>query len=984
MEDSVGAHRHGVCGPSMTNSGLPPEPPRDNTRARTQKYTWSQLNQFVRANHQNYSSVNFRVPSAFTFAEVTSNQPVPPTANGSSEERGQGESSVDAEQPSNVNKTHERLYYLGHNEFSREQTIQYIDLPDVNIKDWSKLPGFPQPRSLLGSWIDGSAPFSSSRGAKNWNFPAFNTRYSQQPKEEQLIRERKRLPSIGITQFESDPKCETIVFLNSKALYHCRPRAKERLSPTLNSLTRPHGAPSYPSVCPSNSDLLAFISHRDIYVYYTKFSYPEVRLTFTYKHPKSPHCFAFFDSEDSSPDALFQESHSLSAGVPSFVAQEEFDRYVGYWWQPEATVYIEEDGTECALYKIVYEEVDESKVDIVNIQNPLTSKCDAYRYPKAGSINAKSSLRLLTFAVNHNNGAIRLVSDVDGTREIEACVPDAEYLVRCDWCPSGKYFWSQWLSRSQTKLFIVLSSLGAFYAEDAQYAPANWDELEAEENEEKNKLKASNYQESGPHDIPMEETIAIAQRNRTKKQQLWRQIFNSKEKLTQKIFEESSEIWINVHDIMHVISNESNDDVISFIFASQQTNFRHLYYIQTKLGEAQSEAHDHCLAIPLTSGDWEVLGKCIWVDEERHLVYFLGLKESELEAQLYVCSYRHPQLGIFRLTQLGFYHSVFFNRACTMFVDSFSSLNVPPALALYRMSPDLLNKEADNAEWFQQLSDGFQLSANQYKLSVPQYPQELHVSELFSFKSSQSKYTLHGLLHKPDNFQMGVKYPCLLYVYAGPQVQIVNNSFKGLQFLRLHSLLAIGFSVVVIDGRGSANRGLEFEGCIKNALGTVEVTDQLEGLEYIAKKSGCIDLSRVAIHGWSYGGYISLLALAQNPCKFMCAAAAAPVVNWREYDTGYTERYLGIPELNMSAYGSSSVLNYIQHFPNEANRLLIIHGAIDENVHYRHTALLVNALIMNCKPFSQITYPMERHGLRHTEASEHFETSLLHFFNSNA
>ncbi len=116
----------------------------------------------------------------------------------------------------------------------------------------------------------------------------------------------------------------------------------------------------------------------------------------------------------------------------------------------------------------------------------------------------------------------------------------------------------------------------------------------------------------------------------------------------------------------------------------------------------------------------------------------------------------------------------------------------------------------------------------------------------------------------------------------------------------------------------------------------------------------------------------------------MCAAAAAPVVNWREYDTGYTERYLGMPDTNVSVYGNSSVLNYIQHFPNEANRLLIIHGAIDENVHYRHTAMLVNSLIMNCKPFLQITYPVERHGLRHTEASEHFETSLLHFFNSNA
>ena len=107
----------------------------------------------------------------------------------------------------------------------------------------------------------------------------------------------------------------------------------------------------------------------------------------------------------------------------------------------------------------------------------------------------------------------------------------------------------------------------------------------------------------------MEETISIAQKNRSRKQQLWREMFNNKEKLTQKIYEESSDIWINVHDIMHVISNESNDDVISFIFASQQTNFRHLYHVQTKLGEAQRETHDQCLAIPLTSGPWEVLGR---------------------------------------------------------------------------------------------------------------------------------------------------------------------------------------------------------------------------------------------------------------------------------------------------------------------------------------------------------------------------------------
>ena len=159
---------------------------------------------------------------------------------------------------------------------------------------------------------------------------------------------------------------------------------------------------------------------------------------------------------------------------------------------------------------------------------------------------------------------------------------------------------------------------------------------------------------------------------------------------------------------------------MSFIFASQQTNYRHLYYIQTKLGETQRETYDQCLAIPLTSGTLEVLGKRIWVDEDSRLVYFLGLRESELEVHLYVCCYRHPRVGLFRITQLAFYHSGFLNKSCTVFVDSYSSLNIPPALTLYRMNPDLLNKEADHADWFQEPCDRFKSATK--------------ASELFAFK----------------------------------------------------------------------------------------------------------------------------------------------------------------------------------------------------------------------------------------------------------
>ncbi|CAG8740717.1 17728_t:CDS:2, partial [Acaulospora morrowiae] len=182
---------------------------------------------------------------------------------------------------------------------------------------------------------------------------------------------------------------------------------------------------------------------------------------------------------------------------------------------------------------------------------------------------------------------------------------------------------------------------------------------------------------------------------------------------------------------------------------------------------------------------------------------------------------------------------------------------------------------------------------------------------------------------------------------------------------------------VLIDGRGSSNRGVAFESYLKGRMGTVELEDQIAGLKYLSSKNMGVDLERVAITGWSYGGYLSLMALAQYPQFFKLAIAGAPVTQWELYDTAYTERYMGLPEENAEGYYRGSVLNWVENFPDEEHRLLIAHGKIDENVHFKNSELLVSALEKHKKPHKLQPYPTERHGLRHANAVEDFETLMF-------
>lgn len=178
-----------------------------------------------------------------------------------------------------------------------------------------------------------------------------------------------------------------------------------------------------------------------------------------------------------------------------------------------------------------------------------------------------------------------------------------------------------------------------------------------------------------------------------------------------------------------------------------------------------------------------------------------------------------------------------------------------------------------------------------------------------------------------------------------------------------------------MDNRGTARRGLKFAGAIKHNCGRIDAEDQLTGAEWLIKQ-GLAKFDHIGVYGWSYGGYLSAMLLSRFPEVFKCAVSGAPVTSWDGYDTFYTEKYMGLPSANLSAYLHSSVMH---HISNMNGKLLLVHGMIDENVHFRHTARLVNALIAAGKTYELLIFPDERHMPRRLRDRVYMEDRIWDF-----
>ncbi|XP_052891455.1 dipeptidyl peptidase 9 [Anopheles moucheti] len=835
-------------------------------------------------------------------------------------------------------------------------------------------------------------------------------------REVQLMLERKRLSIWGITSYELHKSSGKIVFPACTTLYQCLDTGYEEntLFPSELRFSQ-RAAVIDPQICPQNSDLVAFVCNGDIWVVHTHSGHSE-RLTYAHDGRRS-----------------FAED-PLTAGVPSYVMQEEFSRYQGFWWQPES---------HDEIYRIVYEEVDESDVSLYTFPSSQSSGRDyeEYRFPRAGTPNAKSKLKLVQFRLSEN---LRITEIC--VKELQCpltfAFPWLEYIVRIGWTPDSKHIWAQLLDRPQQRLELVLLPLDNFceiYSSSSSSPNCGAAGTATTTAAGPNSTAAAPSYGSSPGQHPSQQLHGHHAHPQRKSSSGWRSPLDKSTRPLQVIYSETSNSWVNVHDVLQFV--KLSEQEVTFLWASEETGYRHLYLITSSLiphgcnssgsssscnsnnvGTHQNTNHsnvhhkhhgheeannanfqaissgtDHSLPsmacigstlIPrivnkmtLTCGNWEVLGRNVWFDRVRQLVYFMGLRETPLEKHLYVVSLAKPnQLRL--LTMPGFSFTVEFNDDCTLFLQTYCNISTLPSWELIRIRHDTDGNSNGCSLSPSSAIDTLELISVGFLAEGGPSENTLYNPSIYSPQISTGD-VLYAMVFKPHNFTLGVKYPTVLNVYGGPEVQTVSNTFKGMRQLRMHMLASQGYCVICVDSRGSRHRGVEFESYIRCRMGTVELSDQVEVLRILADQLGYIDMDRVAIHGWSYGGYLSLMGLVQYPDIFKVSIAGAPVTSWEYYDTGYTERYMDLPDNNRSGYTAGSVLNYIQKFPDEDNRLLIIHGLIDENVHFYHTSQLVSRLVRANKPYQLQVYPNERHSLRNLEASKHYETKLLSFLQNH-
>ena len=234
---------------------------------------------------------------------------------------------------------------------------------------------------------------------------------------------------------------------------------------------------------------------------------------------------------------------------------------------------------------------------------------------------------------------------------------------------------------------------------------------------------------------------------------------------------------------------------------------------------------------------------------------------------------------------------------------------------------------------------------------------------------------LYGRLIKPAGFQQGKKYPVIVPVYGGPGVGLpVRNSWQG--NLNLDQVLAHkGYVIWQAENRGGMGRGHAFETAVYHKLGEVELADQVAGIKYLISL-GFVDPQRIGIHGWSYGGFMTVNAMLNAPDVFQAGFAGAPVTSWLNYDTIYTERYMGLPSQNADGYRDTALPAKAK---NLKGRLMLVHNFEDDNVLFQNSLQMTNALQLAGKQFEYMLYPQKSHGVS-GPASRQMNQMMIEFF----
>ena len=406
------------------------------------------------------------------------------------------------------------------------------------------------------------------------------------------------------------------------------------------------------------------------------------------------------------------------------------------------------------------------------------------------------------------------------------------------------------------------------------------------------------------------------------------------------LFTEKDKYYIDIHDNLTFLPEDN------FIWTSEKDGFNHIYIKGLDGSEQQ-----------ITKGEWEVTA-FDGVDSDKMEIYYRSTEEGSINRTLYVQNLETEEKRKLS-TQIGD-NSIKFSENFKYYMNSYSNANTAPYYTLHNSSGKQLKVLEDNAD--------FNLKMKAFNLTE---------KEFFTIKTEDAE--LNAWMIKPPNFDENKEYPLFMFLYGGPGSQQVTNSSGSTNYYWYQMLAQKGYIVACVDNRGTGGKGSEFKKMTYKELGKYEIIDQINAAKYFGNLK-YIDAKRIGIQGWSYGGYMSSLAITKGADVFSLAIAVAPVTNWRYYDNIYTERYMQTPQENASGYDENSPINHVDKLK---GHYLLIHGGADDNVHVQNTMEMISALVNANKQFDLFIYPDKNHGIYGGNTRYHLYEKMTDFILEN-
>lgn len=383
----------------------------------------------------------------------------------------------------------------------------------------------------------------------------------------------------------------------------------------------------------------------------------------------------------------------------------------------------------------------------------------------------------------------------------------------------------------------------------------------------------------------------------------------------------------------------------SFLVVNEMDGYRHLHLYD------KNGLHKKVL----TPGKWDVTA-LYGIDAKKQIAYIQTADERPTQRNLYALSLRNGKMTL--LVQEKGTHQAMFSPKMSYFIDNYSSTETATRVTLYANS----GKQVRILHHNQAVEDAWKA------LNPPK-------KEFIDFTTDEGIH-LYGWIVKPHNIEEGKQYPLLQVQYSGPNSQQVLDRWK---IDWEYALASEGYIVVCVDGRGTGARGSEYRKCTYRKIGQLEVADQLAAARYFGSLP-YVDAERMAIWGWSFGGYMTLMCLSDDNPVFKAGIAVAPVSDWRLYNTAYTERYMRRPQENYSGYDAGSPLLRADKLQ---GHLLLVHGTADDNVHVQNAYLYAHRLVEAGKQFEMQIYPDENHFIRKGNSYKHLYQRMKLFLDKN-